>query len=189
MKKCYVKILWMILSGILWIPSGQADAQIRHTQVLEVVAGNDDAEECVPGGSGTVGSMDLTSSDLEITTDGSKRQMVGIRFTNVFIPQGAVIERAYVQFATKGDKAPVSGSVYITAENTDDALMFSSTAFHISSRTQVQDSVHWAGSTSSSWGTSGGGMAGPDQRTPDIGQVIQPIINRAVAGTALIFPS
>lgn len=178
MKKLYRKIRPVILWSLLCMLGTSGYAQIKHTQVWKVASGNDDAEECVPGGSGTPGSMDLTSSDLEIMVDGSKRQMIGLRFTNIDIPQGAIIERAYVQFTTKGDKAAISGAAYITAEDTDDALMFSSSSFNISSRPQVSDSVTWSGTTSSSWGTSAGGTAGTNQRTPDIKNIIQPVINR-----------
>ncbi len=95
------------------------------------------------------------------------------------IPQGATIKRAYVQFATKGDKAPVSGSAYLTAQNIDNAPTFAGTAFNITSRTQVADSVLWSGSTDASWGTTAAGVASAIQRTPDLKTVIQPVINRA----------
>ena len=42
----------------------------------------------------------LNSSDLELVTDGSNSQMVGLRFTGIDIPQGAIITNAYIQFTT-----------------------------------------------------------------------------------------
>jgi len=166
----------------------QAVAQVTRTLVKKVSSGTDDAEEVVPGGTGTVGTMDLTSSDLEIMLDGTKRQIIGVRFTSIDIPQGATINKAYVQFYTKGDKNAVSGSTYITAENQSNATSFNSTAFNISSRVQVTDSVLWSGTTASSWGTTGGGSGSADQRTPNIAQVIQPVISNGTwsPGNALV---
>lgn len=58
---------------------------------VRVPANSDDAEEA----SGTV---DLTSSDLELTTDGSKVQTIGMRFPALAVPKNAVIANAWVQF-------------------------------------------------------------------------------------------
>jgi secreted PhoX family phosphatase len=181
-KKC---LLLLAIAGAF---SSSAQAQMQRTIVRNVLAGTDDAEECIPGGSGTVGAMDLTSSDLEIMLDGTKNQLIGIRFGNIDIPQGATINRAYIQFANKGDKAPVMGDAYITGEAADNAATFTGTAFNISGRTQVADSVTWTGSTDASWGTTAGGAAGALQRTPDIKTIVQAIVNRAgwVSGNALV---
>lgn len=165
-----------LLAGLLSLAGMNAFAQTSQTFVRAVSSGNDDAEEAT---SGTIGSIDLTSSDLELMTDGSKTQIIGVRFGSITIPQGATINRAYVQFVTKGDKNPVSGNIYITAHNHDNAPSFTGTSFDISDRSQVADSVLWAGSTHTSWGTTGGGTAGANQRTPDIKNVLQPVINRA----------
>ncbi|HVF82072.1 MAG TPA: alkaline phosphatase PhoX [Flavisolibacter sp.] len=187
--KCFYKVLTsaFLLCLFFSVPT-IAFAQISRTQVFTPAASADDAEECVPGGSGTPGAMDLTSSDLEIMLDGTKKQMIGIRFTDVTIPQGATIHRAYIQFSNKGDKAPVLGDAYITAQDTDNALSFTATAFNITSRTGVAAPVLWAGSTSATWGTAAGGAAGAEQRTPDLKTVIQPVVNRAgwATGNALV---
>jgi len=169
---------YLIMLGVTGLLGTAIYAQSSRTIVRGVAAGTDDAEECIPGGSGTVGAMDLTSSDLEIMLDGSKNQLVGIRFVNIDIPQGATISRAYIQFTNKGDKTPVAGDAYLTAENTDNALTYSSTDFNISGRAQLADSVLWSGSTDASWGTASGGTAGPGQRTPDLKTLVQAIVNR-----------
>ena len=59
-----------------------------------VAAGSDDAEESPSG------SVDLTSSDLELVTDGSKVQTVGLRFPGVEVPKGAQVTAASIQFQT-----------------------------------------------------------------------------------------
>ncbi len=182
------KLRALLLGGGLAVMSAApVFAQTVTTLTRAVSSGSDDAEEYVPGGTGTVGSMDLTSSDLEIMYDGTKKQLVGTRFTNVTIPQGATIVSAYIQFATKGDKTPVLGDAVIRGENIDASATFTTTSFDISSRAVTADSVIWPGSTSATWGTTAAGTAGPDQKTPDIKKLIQAIVNRTgwVSGNAL----
>ncbi|TDH21658.1 DUF839 domain-containing protein [Segetibacter sp. 3557_3] len=188
MKKSYPLFAAVIFSCCLSLSSIPSFAQLKRTQAWSVSSGENDAEEAVPGGSGTIGSMDLTSSDLELVLDGTKKQLVGLRFTGITIPNGATVNRAYIQFANKGDKAPVAGDVYIKTQDADNAALFTSAAFNISSRAQVSDSVLWPGTTSSTWGTLSVGAAGAEQRTPDIASLIQPVINRAgwMPGNALV---
>lgn len=178
---------YLLMLGLTGMICSSAQAQTNRTIVRSVLSGTDDAEECIPGGSGTVGAMDLTSSDLEIMLDGTKNQLIGIRFGNIDIPQGATINRAYIQFANKGDKSPVMGDAYLTGEANDNAATFTSTAFNITGRPQVADSVLWAGSTDASWGTTTGGAAGALQRTSDIKTIVQAIISRPgwASGNAL----
>lgn len=168
----------LLLSSLILVSGSAMHAQTSQTILRSVTSGTDDAEEYVPGGTGTIGDMDLTSSDLEIMLDGTKKQIIGVKFGSIMIPQGATIKRAYVQFATKGDKAPVLGNAYITAQDIDNAPTFTTTAFNITSRVQVADSVLWAGSTDASWGTTAAGVASAIQRTPDLKTVLQPVINR-----------
>ncbi|HTN45643.1 MAG TPA: alkaline phosphatase PhoX [Flavipsychrobacter sp.] len=188
MQKNLLTRVFAVTMALTVFSAQQVHAQVTRTIVKKVLSGTDDAEECVPGGSGTVGTMDVSSSDLEIMLDGTKQQIVGVRFTSLDIPQGAVINRAFIQFYAKGDKAPVSGNAYITAENQANATGFTSASFNITGRSQVQDSVLWSGSTATSWGTTGGGSATADQRTPNIAQVLQPVINNASwsPGNALV---
>src|SRR5690606_412792 len=59
-----------------------------------IAASTDDAEQTISNG-----RMDINSSDLELCTDGPV-QLVGLRFNNLNIPQGASIVSAYIQFET-----------------------------------------------------------------------------------------
>jgi len=77
--------------------------------------------------------MNLTSSDLEIMTDGTRTQWIGIRFTNLNIPKGAIIDSAFVQFTNVGDKNPVNGNAFIRGELTANSSIFTTTAYNISS--------------------------------------------------------
>ena len=61
---------------------------------VRIATGTDDVEERASG------TLDMTSSDLELAVDGSKVQTVGLRFLDIDIPQGAVITSAYIQFRT-----------------------------------------------------------------------------------------
>ncbi len=147
-----------------------------------VSASSDDAEEQGANGS-SPGTMDLTSSDLELVRDGNDGdQFVGIRFTNIAIPQGAVIDSAFIQFTVDEDDT-LTGDKFIKAEAVDNATTFLGTNGNISSRPTTQDSVIW--SNLPTWPTVG--ASGPDQRTPDIASVVSAIVNRQgwASGNAL----
>ena len=131
----------------------------------------DDAEERASG------SMKLTSSDLELVDDGTKRpdQTVGLRFNDLNIPQGAVITRAYLQFQVdETDTGAVT--LQIHGEDADNALAFTRSKFNVSSRQTTDATVTWS---PPAWTTVG--EAGPDQQTTDISDIssiIQEIVNR-----------
>src|SRR5205085_960287 len=61
-----------------------------------IAANTDDIEEFL-----ATGEMRFGSRDLELTSDGSTPQKVGLRFANLGIPCGATITRAYVQFESR----------------------------------------------------------------------------------------
>ena len=90
------------------------DAVIFETQVA---SGADDVEERPSG------SVKVNSSDLELTTDGSNVQLIGIRFTDIDIPQGASIVNAYIQFQTE-EASTGEVSLLIHGESSDDAAPF-----------------------------------------------------------------
>jgi len=154
---------------------GLVFANVTSAYVIDVrvAAGEDDSEEDV-----ATGAIDITSSDLEITEEGEPalNQLVGVRFINVDIPQGAIITNAYVQFQVDevdvpGDNRP--GTKFLRGEAVDNAAAFSTTPFDISSRptTTAEASWDWP-----EWLTVD--EEGPDQRTSDISAVIQEIVDR-----------
>ena len=134
---------------------------------VRVATGNDDAEQRVSSG-----SVNLTSSDLELIADGSNDQLVGMRFTNVTVPNGATISSAYTQFQVDETNSGAT-NINIQGQAIDDAPTFTSGNSNISSRSRTSASVAWA---PVAWTTVG--EAGPDQRTPDIKAVMQEIVNR-----------
>ena len=133
---------------------------------VRVAAAGDDVEER------TTGSVALTSSDLELVVDGTKGQTVGLRFTGIDIPQGAVITNAYIQFQT--DEARTgAAALAIRGTDSDDAAAFASTKFNVSSRPKTDAWVSW---TPPAWTTVG--EAGPAQQTPELTAVVQEIVSR-----------
>lgn len=184
LKRSAVRLL--LLLGPVFTGAYEVSAQ-NVTITRKITAGTDDVEENI-GGS-TPGFIYNNSSDLELMLDGSQNQHIGVRFTGLSIPQGATIQRAFIQFSTKGDKAPVSGTITIKGQNADNAATFGTTAYDVSSRSTTSQSVSWPGSTSTTWGTTAGGTRGADQRTPDLKTVVQAIVSRSgwSSGNAMAF--
>ncbi|WP_292179710.1 RTX toxin [Mesorhizobium sp.] len=132
-----------------------------------VAAAGDDVEE---KGSGSISS---NISDLELGYDSSTRQTVGIRFTGIDIPQGAIITSAYIQFQANEVKTGAT-SLLIKGEDTDDASAFTSVSFNVSSRATTDASIAW---TPDPWTTVGAhGLA---ERSPDLSTIVQEIVNRS----------
>ncbi|MDZ7845787.1 MAG: DUF839 domain-containing protein [Owenweeksia sp.] len=140
--------------------------------------GNDDAEMDVANG-----SMNMTSSDLELTADGSSVQLIGTRFANLTIPPGSIIQSANVQFTV--DEVTTSGNVdiLIAVEDADDASAITTTANDLASRNYT-DSIIWTAVP----GWASNNTAGPDQQTPDISSLLQQVVNRSgwASGNAVL---
>jgi hypothetical protein len=132
---------------------------------VRVSASADDAEQAASG------SVDLTSSDLELVLDGSN-QTVGLRFNGLTIPPGATITQAYVQFQVD-ETGSTATSLTIQGQAADQAAAFTSAANNISSRPRTNAAVPWS---PPAWTTAG--AAGPDQRTPNLAAVVQEIVAR-----------
>jgi hypothetical protein len=160
------------------------NAQVQTAQ-SQVNASSDDAEERGANATSGTGTIDLTSSDIELTNDGGDGdQYIGLRFNNLNIPQGAFISNAYIQFTVdETDNSP--GTVVFQVEAVDNSTTFTSTAFDISSRTVVNDSVLW--SNIPAW--TNAGDAGADQQSPDLARLVQHIVNRGgwASGNSLNF--
>ena len=135
----------------------------------KVSTGSDDAEEA------TSGTMYLTSSDLELVYDSYQsagNQLVGIRFQGLNIPQGAIINSAYIQFTCDETKNN-SGSLVIRGEDANNSSTFTTSNNNISNRPTTSASVNWS---PASWNSVG--QAGTAQQTPDISNIIQEIVDR-----------
>lgn len=134
----------------------------------------DDAEEAASG------AVDLSSSDLELVTDGSTQQTVGIRFAGLPIPAGATITRASVQFVADESQSTAT-ALTLRAHATDAATSFTTAPGNVSSRQRTSAAVSWA---PAAWSA---GAAGDAQRTPDLAPVIQEVVSRPgwASGNAL----
>ena len=133
-----------------------------------VAASTDDAEE----ETGTF-QVNRTSSDLELSVDGSANQLIGMRFTGLAIPTEAVIVSAYIQF-TADEVSTGAVSLVISGEDSDNALTYTTAAGDISSRASTDASVAW---NPNDWNTVG--ESGLDQQTSNIAAIIQEIVDRA----------
>ncbi|WP_281540816.1 GEVED domain-containing protein [Maribacter aestuarii] len=172
-RSLLVKIILFLCLGTCMYSGAQTTISSQVSQ------GSDDAEERISSG-----NISLTSSDLEITSDGANNQLVGIRFQNIFIPQGTTILSASIQFTTDETDSGTT-SVVITGEDADNASTYTSSIGNISSRTLTTASVAW--NTIPAWNTVG--QSGFNQRTPDLTNIVQEIVNRGgwTSGNAMAF--
>jgi hypothetical protein len=121
--------------------------------------------------------VELDSSDLELAWEDwmqGDKQVVGLRFTDITIPMGTKIKKAWVQFEvdeTKGGTYPVF--LIIDGELSANAATFSKDARDISSRPRTITGAWW---DVPDWIVKG--EQGPAQRTPDISDIIQEIVDQ-----------
>ena len=145
-----------------------------------VNAGSNDAEQRQTGG-----TMYLDSSDLELVYDTSTtgNQYVGLRFTGVNVPKGKTITNAYIQFTVDETN---SGTTNLTVKGqaADNPGTFTTATYNVSSRAKTSASVAWA---PAAWTTVG--AAGTAQRTPDLKNIVQEIVNRTgwAQNNAMVF--
>jgi chitodextrinase len=146
--------------------------------ILSVAAGNDDAEE-----STLDGSIDLTSSDLELTEEAGVGQIVGIRFVGVPLLNGSQVVDARLGF-TVDEASTAATSLTIQAEATDDAIAFTTANGDLSARPTTAASVAWS---PPAWPAIG--ASGPDQTSPSLASLVQEVVNRPgwQANSALTF--
>ena len=104
-----VAVLVLMALAMWTVTRPLADSSCTTVQV-RVNQGSDDAEEESSGAS--IGTMDLTSSDLELINDGVD-QVVGMRFQNVEVPKGVTIQSAYMEFECDEDS---SGATSLTID-------------------------------------------------------------------------
>ncbi|MBN1673316.1 MAG: lamin tail domain-containing protein, partial [Kiritimatiellae bacterium] len=148
-----------ILSATTAVGSTPGTIEVR------IAAGADDIEQPQDG------TMDFDSTDLEMTEDGDRVQLVGLRFAGVGIPAGASITAAYVQFETD-ETGSAATSLKIGGEAAADARPFSTAAYDAGGRPRTAASVAW---NPAAWTSVG--PAGAAQRTPDLSAVIQEIVD------------
>ncbi len=141
--------------------------QISDTLNSQLSSGNQDAEENVLNG-----SVNLTSTDLELGNDGATPQLTAIMFSQVSIPKGSLIQSASIRF-TVDEATSAPTNVIIKGEKSAIPLSFSTAAFNLTTRVKTSDSITW---TIPAWNTVGQSTA--DQTSPDIRSIIQEIVSQ-----------
>ncbi|MEJ2157509.1 MAG: PilC/PilY family type IV pilus protein [Desulfobacteraceae bacterium] len=147
-------------------------------KTFPMISGQDDAEEGTAAGSVLYHNhSDLDLGGFSVATNDA---LVGIRFQNVEIPQGATIESAYIEFNANASNAEVSNFL-IEGEASDDAAPFALVADDLKSRTATAATVTWA--DVQAW------TAGQYYPTADISTIVQEIVNRGgwSSGNSIVF--
>ncbi len=159
-----IRFRWSLPALLLALASSAGHA--ATTLERRVGTGSDDAEQ-----NAATGAMNLTSSDLELVTDGGVNQQVGVRFLDVAIPGGATITAAWVQFTTDSSRSEAT-SLTLAGDLTQQSPSFTTTPGNISSRPRTAASVAWVPVP---WLVAG--EAGPNQRTPSLVPILQERVN------------
>ncbi len=138
-----------------------------------VIESSDDAEERLSSG-----DVARKGSDLELGVD-SEPQMVGLRFQNVAVPQGASITRATLEFRADEAKSEATDLVF-RGQDSDDAEAFAWPDYNITDRPQTAASVNW--DSVPAWNT-----VHAAYQSPDLSALVQEIVNRPgwAAGNSL----
>ena len=160
--------------------------------VATVSASSDDAEEITTldgaRADAVIGFVDLGSSDLEVVDDGfnGSNQFIGIRFAELNIPPGAIIQNAFLQLTSDTDGASAEPvEAFIQVEDADDPGTFTDALFDISSRTVLDDTVIWNVQEI----TAEQQANREALNTPNLSELVQQIVNRPnwTAGNAISF--
>lgn len=142
-------------------------------------ASSDDAEQ-------ENGEMDsLFDDDLDAGWEGAPEDQnkltTGLRFRNIMVPKGAVIDSAFIRvWSHEGKSTEDVAKITITADATDHAQTFVETAL-ITDRPRTNNSVLWE--VAEEWELWG------EYRTPNLRTIVQEIVNRDgwTAGNAIAF--
>ncbi|MGD9081810.1 MAG: hypothetical protein PVG96_20865, partial [Desulfobacterales bacterium] len=141
------------------------DNAYANTVEVWVSASSDDAEESEDG------SVGLTSSDLELVRTSSNQQ-IGMRFNNISIEQGAIINSAYIRFACDETWPTETTTLTFYGQAHNNALTFSGVNNNISHRVKTSASVTWT--ITDQWAT-----AHEYHQSPDLAPLIQEIVDRS----------
>ncbi|GAB3692443.1 hypothetical protein GCM10027592_11390 [Spirosoma flavus] len=143
----------------------KAQCTTTTTAAVTITNGNDDATEIN-------GTVNTNSPGLQLGG-----RLIGLRFASVAIPKSATITSAYIQFTSAGTYTDDIANVVIRGHNVANSTSFTAAASSdISNRfnTQSTSAVEYWGN-GADWND---GEAGPNQRTTDLRNIVQEIINR-----------
>ena len=149
--------------GPVMYPVQDIDATVTDTGIIQTVLqdAQDDAEQ------DSSGSVNLTSTDLDFD---SSHPNIGIRFQDVYIPQGVIITSAKIVFHAKTSDSSAL-NLRISADDVDSAQTYAAVTNDITSAVRPQTAaVSW---NAAAWN------AGNYESTTDISAVVQQVVNRA----------
>ena len=129
------------------------------------------------GEEGDNGNIYSNVNSLDLIRDGEVPdwrgdQTVAIRFSDVMLPQGAVIVSAYVQFHSFGTSGQDPCQLSVALQAADDAQPLGFQPFDYSSRPRTT-AIPWS---PPSWGQAN--ASGPAQRTADLASAVQEVVDR-----------
>lgn len=161
------------------IKSAQAATNITVVDV-RVASGVDDVEQRLNDG-----TISTSSTDLELINDpgtAQRLQSVGIRFTGVNVPRGAVISKAYLEFQVD-ETSSEDTSLVLRAEAADNAAAFTTTANNVTNRSRTSAAINW--NNLPAWST-----VSAKVQSPDITPVLQEVVSRSgwnAGGSLVLF--
>ena len=137
---------------------------VSTTVEKRISQGSDDAEQYAKG------TVVLTDPVLNIVYESKTtgNQIIGLRFTDLTIPQGATIAKAYIEFTT-ANASSGTGVFTIYGEAADNPSTFLPTSKNISLRKKTVANAGW---TAGTW------TANIPYQTTDIKTIVQEIVNR-----------
>ena len=134
--------------------------------VSEIFAGitnsSDDGEELLSGPD--TGKINLSNDKLPVETS----ILVGLRFTDVFIPKNAVVKNSYIEFLSQSNQAE-SSVFFIVGEKIANSPVFATESYNLSSRTKTSAFKAWE---PLAWD------AGNPYQTSNISSLVQEIIDQ-----------
>ena len=163
-KRAKLKFLICLFASIL-ATGNFAFSQTTISSSINAASG--DMEEYV-----STGAVSAGSTDLEMITETSA-QVVGLRFTNITVPNRATVTSAFLQF-TCDETGTGATTLTIKGQVADNAATFGTATFAVSSRVQGAATVNW---TVPSWSTVD--QRSTPQRSPDLKTLVQEVVNRA----------
>lgn len=149
--------------GPVLYPIRPIDDPVVPEIVLPVTNGSDDAYEID-------GTVNLDNSHV-VLSQGTKTVTSGFRYSQLNIPQGAVITNAFLRFTS--DLTNTSATSFrIRAEKAGNASTFTNSAGDLSARTATINEVSW--NTDNSFPSSGNTIS-----SPSIVSVLQEVVDQA----------
>ena len=148
----------------------------RSTSAVSI--NTDDGEQRISNG-----SVNLADSDLELGFDGTNEQLIGMRFTGVRVPQGAIIQSAFIDFTATTASTGVAG-FKVSAHNTGNANPLTAGTNALTALAPKTAEILWnsADGTLTDW---------VDQTvysTPNLSSIVQTVVNGAWAeGNSMTF--